>query len=675
MTSHRQDSAVERTMLAAGKLYCPWRESWVARPKMVAPETLTIADWKQCFNLKCTRPDAPILRAWQANFLRDWFGTSGSFALQADPGEGKTRAALLAADHIISSGGCAVIVVQTKDHLQQIDQEIRSLFTAPDGGPVDRILAVLSGRQGPKGRQKIYDDPTKQLIVITAECCARDMGSTPRKGKEELSIPPRLKLTSRDLLVLDEGDLMRGNEGLARIHRKWKSIDQGEQTTGLTANRPRLLIQSATLTISHNPDEEHGEVLDYKKRHGVERFFNVPAPSSLNYDIAQPSVGRLPEGVCIASQSIRNQFWELIEGIEYAELDANNDSESSVQRRIRALNKGRVKEPQYGRLGLDEGVVDTGRHVHVLPSIKTVLGLVSALRANIDEFPEWPRTQVLRNCLRDAYQALTLYHCNSVLTNELRVSFLEYAGQLIHESKVGDRYLPHLRALFPPGALPPWWTQMARGTPYESLPGSSASSFFGNERELGSAARELMDCKIQEHPNLRSTLQWLTGGIRQRSPGQAMLVCGTAMETMYLRDKIEKETGESGVSLMGHSHLAPSRRSENFGKAHSGVASLVTATSVAERGVDLQSLKNLLILNPPYDLRQAKQLLGRVGRNPEIPGLVSFMYAEGSSREIMLRALVAKSARYGDDSPLKQLFFERLPRRRRRGPVGPGLFE
>jgi superfamily II DNA/RNA helicase len=235
---------------------------------------------------------------------------------------------------------------------------------------------------------------------------------------------------------------------------------------------------------------------------------------------------------------------------------------------------------------------------------------------------------------------------------------------------------PHLQRLFPPGALPFWWRVIAEGTPYQRLPEYPAQGFFCSDTALGSAAKALARSQSPDHPAMHSVLAWLGGSIRTRAPGQAMVVCGSAVEAMYVQELARVRRFETAVALMGHSHLGAKDRAEGFSLAHSGAASVVTATSVAERGVDLQSLRYLLVLNPPHDLRQAKQLLGRCGRNPLVPGSVAFAFAEGSSRERTARVLASQAARYGVDSPLRGALQERFPRKRKKGPPpGPGLFD
>lgn len=606
----------------------------------------------------------PDLRPWQAEFFKAWSANDESFALQADTGTGKTRVALLAAALTLSRGGRAFLIVQTHDHLQQLAHEARQVLQREDGNSVEHIMTVLSGKVSPVKRVQRYADPALRLFIISAETCARDLGlnTKPKNEGSAEVLSPSLRLRAGDLLVLDEGDLMRGEESLARISRWWK----GQEV------RPRLLVQSATLTITHNPPPDHWEVEELRKKLEVRQFFSVPSASSLNYQVAVPSIGRLSERVCEAARSLRDQFWTVLEGIAERELTLGEDLDSLMQRHLARMRKERVPETSPHD--------PEARHRHLLPSVKRVMRVIRLFEQQEEASRGTPLALGYSTCLRDAYQALALFHCHHVLTNEPRVSFLEYAGRRIvwvrESNPQGRPAPPHLERLFPPGALPYWWRLMAEGTPYEVLPRTRGEGFFCSDRELGSAASALARLRFVDHPAMHSLLGWLGGGIRTQAPGQAMIVCGSAVEAMYVRELARVRRFETSVALMGHAHLSSSDRVAGFRQAHAGEASIVTATSVAERGVDLQSLRYLLVLNPPYDLRQAKQLLGRCGRNPEVQGTVAFAFAEGSSRELTARVLASKAARYGADSPLRGVLQERFPRKRKkRPPPGPGLFD
>jgi hypothetical protein len=520
-------------------------------------------------------------------------------------------------------------------------------------------MAVLSGNGGIKKRLAAYSDPRKRLFVILAPSLANDL----EKG--------RLALDSMGLLVQDEGDLRRGNEAHARINRLWKAA----------AVRPRGIIMSATLTITHNPTETDWEVTELRESTGFERFYNVPAPSALNYSVndtsrvqlSDPRSGELSLPARSAIQ-LRSEFRRLISSLSGDAIAGSNGTDERLDSLRSVILKDSVERDGY----------------HLLPSVTKVTAVLELLKGINPREYKWEARKQIGDQIRRAAAALELFHLHQVLTTELRVSFLEHGGKLLFQARTGAPK-PHLSLIFPPGVPPPWWSSLAKGTPYDGLAAVTARSlgpfqsfnadgtpqshqeffaeFFASTRSLGSAALKLLESNTHDHPKLRQIAAWSQGQLRKSDSGQLMVYCSSAVEAMYAKLYLGKLLRETTGILVGHSHTNQNDRSINFGKASDGTASLLTATSVAQRGVNLLKLTYLLVLNVPTDLREVKQLFGRVGRDPLNPGTVVLMTTEGCADARRYAVLKAKCKRYGNSSPLR--YEIRKPDRFR----GPSLFD
>ncbi len=546
-----------------------------------------------------------ILREWQQQFLERWFTCNDSCALQAGTGQGKTLASLLAAAAVLQRGGRVIYVVHTDEQATQVRKTAATLF----GDEFAQAkTSILSGKGGPGRREQEYQDADKQLLIVLAPSLARDIVS-PRASISQ----PRFLLSTSQLVIMDEADLMRGSEPLAIIHRKWKMLPAHEQ--------PRALLQSASFTLRHNLVDDSPVVFDLKHRLAVGMFYHVKGPQELSFSFSRPEVVRLPQDVCIASAQLRAQYWQAIDRVE--ELYGGTDELRRAGRRN--------KEPDY----TDSDQWYRSSHSHTLPSIKLLNKLIN--RVKVASAPD---------ALRECYLALTIFHLNELLVNQPRVEFLEYAGRILHSVQTNSNKLSQYKKLFPKGTPPPWWRTLARGTPYEQLPHEKDSrDFFCSETSLGLAARELLKLhltgRFKDHPLVEQVTKFLNSQYRKSRPHQALIYCASAIGAIYFSEYAKARVSDSSLTLLGHSHLEGKHRQANFSRAASGEAQNIVATSVVDRGIDISKLGYLIMLGVPYNLTQLLQLCGRVGRDRALveKGLACFYLTEGSSAQAKFWAL------------------------------------
>ncbi|NDC39725.1 MAG: hypothetical protein EBZ48_17080, partial [Proteobacteria bacterium] len=245
-----------------------------------------------------------------------------------------------------------------------------------------------------------------------------------------------------------------------------------------------------------------------------------------------------------------------------------------------------------------------GLGAFVLPSIAVVKSVPSVMNALVRTERRSKLPKGADDIVRKSYEMISLLHAHNILVKTARVNFLEYVGRKIFrcrayahsgggernkggdapvrkiKARAGQRIVkpkPQELALFPPGRLPLWWREMAKGTPYEligavnsvmtptdplqrflSTHGKEAASrieiegaFFSTGSALGVAAQQLVRSRFEEHPKVSATLAWLKGSVRRNAPGQVLVYCGYAIEARYLAHLLQAHTGEETVTLVG----------------------------------------------------------------------------------------------------------------------------
>ena len=197
-----------------------------------------------------------------------------------------------------------------------------------------------------------------------------------------------------------------------------------------------------------------------------------------------------------------------------------------------------------------------------------------------------------------------------------------------------------------------------------------ASKFFCNDEQLGVAAQALITSQtLSDHPKVDSLLGWIKGPLRKNDRGQLLIICRTALDAKFLAARLAHLTGEKTVALVGQAHTSDNARLQNFELAKSGAASIVCGTSVVGRGVDLQKLRYLIILDPTSDLTLAKQYFGRVGRGEGVVGSVVILVTAGGPDQHREFKRVQKAEKAGVKFP------ERAGGRKRRpSDTGPTLW-
>lgn len=665
MSHHYQPPQIVKEMEAKGLRYCPWRESWVkpptqtntsARPTteathQVAPkpaaQSLTMPavqnPWQ---HLSIIRPDCPAPRNYQETFLSTFYSNPDkSFLLQAPTGSGKTFTALYAAATHLERGERVVFVVPTIDLMNQTHAEAIRLF-----GDRPDLIRTLSGKNK-KAREAAYHDPAAKLLIIVGPSCASDI----KQGK--------LDPSSIGLLLLDEADLMRGDEPVAQILRRRKSMQ----------SPPRTIMMSATLTIADEGTPQYRqEVTALKLKTGIADFFQLypDAKQQSTYRIHRETL-RLNDDICTAAEGLHQDFVRRFDALKNSipslpfspERDRIDDLTRQMRGELSAGTvlilptvfsvQGLVESLQSLKESLQQSIkekIDSSKHSHSAE-------LPTASRMSKRELFE--ALSAVKSVLQIAYEVQFLRHAHQLLVTTLRINFLEYtSAEFFRYRSPGMEWMSAGRGsepgIFNNGGLPRWWTSMAAGTPYELIARVSRSSaapleaflkehgcvvrghtevarkFFCDDQHLGVAAKALATAQItSDHPKVESLLAWIKGPLRKNDRGQLLVTCWTALDAKFLAVHLAHVTGEKTVALVGQSHTSNKARPKDFECAKSGEASIVCGTSVVARGVDLQKLRYLIMLDATSDLTLAKQYFGRVGRGEEVVGSVVILVTAG----------------------------------------------
>jgi ERCC4-related helicase len=676
---HQQPPGVAKAMEAKGLKYCPMREAWVEPPTQtntsqspttgathqVAPQpaaqSLTMpAVQKPWQLLSMISPDCPAPRHYQETFLSTFYSNPDkSFLLQAPTGSGKTFTALYAAGMHLERGERVVFVVPTIDLMNQTYAEAVRLF-----GDRPDIIRKLSGKNK-KARDAAYHDPAAKLLIIVGPSCASDI----KQGK--------LDPTSIGLLLLDEADLMRGEEPVAQIIRGRKAL----------TNPPRTILMSATLTIADEGTPQYRqEITALKIKTGIPDFFQLypDAKQQSTYRIHRETV-RLNDDICAAAEGLHHDFIRRFDAIQDAipslPFSAERDRIDNLTLRMRSE-------------------ISAGTSL-ILPKVFSVQGLVESLQSleqslkeEIDtskhsQSPESPTASrmsgrdlsealsAVKSVLKIAYELRFLRHAHQLLVTSLRINFLEYtSAEFFRYRSPGMEWMSTAPGsepgIFTNGGLPRWWTSIAAGTPYELIARVSRSSaapleaflkkhgcvaaghtevarrFFCDDQHLGVAAKALATAQTSsDHPKVDSLLAWIKGPLRRNDCGQLLVTCWTALDAKFLAAHLAHVTGEKTVALVGQSHTNDKARPKDFELAKSGEASIVCGTSVVARGVDLQKLHYLIMLDPTSDLTLAKQYFGRVGRGERVVGSVIILVTAGGPDQQREFKRVGKAVKAG----------------------------
>lgn len=650
MTHHYFDSKFIAAQQAKGLSYCPYREAWIPTPpkqeaKVSDTETLNPAKescglgnkfWLRLPNISA---DAPSPRDYQEKFLELFNNNPGeSFLLQAPMGSGKTITALYSAASHLARGERVVFVVPTEYLKRQTYSKALAVF-----GKDCPFIRMLDGESIP-GRERAYGDPSARLFICVGPSFSNDL----RHHRTDMS--------SFGLMILDEGDLMRGDESLALIIRHRNQLE----------HKPRTILMSATLAVADTDKRQYQmQVEALKAKSKIERFVELTPNTNQQavYKIETEKV-RLDPDTIRAAEGLSRDFWQRVRDIK--DFLATLPPSEHLDYAIRSLK-------DLGKPSSSDALT--------LPSFKKTDGAPEALRAVAQKIQNQESKAEALKALRKSYEIRYLAHAHSLLVNFSRVNFLEYCGMMLFRTRspgnAGKSAASSSeQALFPAGRPPSWWSIMSAGTPYELIErvnkqsarplieylkqhntsatnhAEAAEKFFWNGRELGLAAQQMVQSRsLVEHPKLERTLKWINGPLRKLKPGQLLVTTGPALDAKFLTARLAFLTKETTLSLIGRSHTTKATREATFSKAESGEASIICATSVVNRGVDLPRLRYLIMLDPTPDVTTAKQYFGRVGRGQDMDGLVVILVTEGCSDELRNFARRAKAISAGTTFP------------------------
>jgi len=635
---------------AKGLSYCPYREAWIpttAKHPAVCNQTTNFNPAEEScglgekiwLRLPMISANAPSPRDYQERFLALFNNNPGeSFLLQAPMGSGKTITALYAAASHLQRGERVVFVVPTEYLKRQTYSKALKVF-----GDTSTFIRMLDG-ESIAGRVRAYGDPGALLLICVAPSFSNDI----RNGL----IDPR----SFGLTILDEGDQMRGDESVAQILRYRNQLEQ----------KPRTILMSATLAVADTDKRQYQEQVEaLKAKSKIDRFIELTPDTTQQavYKIETERV-QLDTVTLRAAEAISQDFWQRVKDINdfLYTLPPSAHSDSA----IRALKA-------FGKAGSSDALI--------LPSFKKTDGAPEALRVVAQRTEDQELKSAAFVALRKSYEIRYLAHAHTLLVNFSRVNFLEYCGMMLFRTRspgsTGKKAAGSSeQALFPAGRPPAWWSIMSAGTPYELLErvnkqsarpiieylkqhkisatnhAEAADKFFWNGKELGVAAQQLSLARsLVDHPKLERTLKWINGPLRKIKPGQLLVTTGPALDAKFLAARLAFLTKESTLALIGRSHTTKATRGDTFSRAESGTASILCATSVVNRGVDLPRLRYLIMLDPTPDVTAAKQYFGRVGRGQDMDGLVVILVTEGCSDELRNFARRAKARSAGTTFP------------------------
>ncbi len=642
------------------KAYDPWREREVLvspdDPRLVGAQEQNLVDLslRAQLGLSTIHPALGKLDDEQLAAFRLEINSIGSAALQAPTGAGKTLISLCLAAYFLKLHPDKHVLISCPTNLiiDQFgraacgDEKQNSVFNDPS-----QFVTIFSQRAAAV-RSATYQSPAGRIIIGSASSLSRDALSN--------TIDPERV----SLVIIDEAHLARKQEAAA-VLREWCN------NFGV-----RTLQCSATLTRTQKPTLKHIEA--FIEHAEVSRFTQLS-----NRYIEGFTVSREPLPADPTKPSWKPDFKTQIQSLKGIALDAivypkNGNPNAHLLRG----SKFKVHDPEF--LNLPQSVAEaalliardlaelldsTSRDLQndeseaandlykqcrrlrkairlddekLVPSAQSFQMFAEALKAYAEcDGSSQGEGAVYLDRVRNAYTAVTLSHLHQLLTTQPRIGFLEFAGNLLFEERIGISKAHH-RALFPPGRAPKWWMDMSRNTPFDALnqliPADSTAftlkswlanngvqvesaetareAFFSSRRKgLGVAAKQLIKCSdFDEHPKIGWILANIKGSIVAKNPGQMLVYCAEIIPTLYYTEKIAREARTLVVPLIGNSGLTASERRANAELARSGQASVVCSTSIGGIGVDLQNLRYLFITEPTANLREVEQLWGRVGR-------------------------------------------------------------
>src|SRR5581483_6366606 len=149
----------------------------------------------------------------------------------------------------------------------------------------------------------------------------------------------------------------------------------------------------------------------------------------------------------------------------------------------------------------------------------------------------------------------------------------------------------------PEGARDPWWTMVV---------------FFNSLREMGTA-HTLFDTDVRDY----AKVIWNRKGI------------GSPSERRYVNRLFELIGGLRSEEI----NAAIGRLETRYSAQDNSCVDVCLASNVIEVGIDIQRLALIVIAGQPKTTSQYIQVSGRVGRNPETPGLVVTMYSPSKPRD------------------------------------------
>ncbi len=585
-----------------------------------------------------------------------------SSAIQARTGAGKTLiASYVAAANLLRDPAKHVIFCAPTNFI--VEQTVESL--QGESGLFLNSEATTSSTMGasPAKRASIYSLESGRLIVGSASAFAKDLGV--RLSPERIS-----------LVIIDEAHLMRGSEAAAVV-RDWciaHSIPVVLCSATLTKTQKPALTEIVNLMDENRLARFVALPNRYTTGFVVTREKQVelasPAPLNLiRFKISDLSGNNLP-GLEYPKEG--NTNFELSRGAnytvpdpQYLELDDYIATQASLVARemldiTHAIHEqlkrdefqhARLPDPlRVGRLSVERIIKGlTSRSHRFVPGAPEILHVAKSLASLAKRSGEIGISgKTYSDLTRDAFTLLSLSHIHLLTTTQPRVGVLEYAGRLLFQCRTGTAK-PHHFGIFPPGRPPKWWLALSDGTPYQllnTLLESDATArplmtwlkerganpadtddakrlFFSSERVgLGFAATDLSEARFIEHPKVSWVLNSLSGSVRRKNPGQALVYCAEIIPTLYLSFLIERRLKEKTVPLVGNKALSAKVRRANRQLAMSGEASVACCTSVGELGVNIKSLKWLLMLEGTADLQAVEQRFGRVGRIDGSRGVV-----------------------------------------------------